>query len=227
MGEMASTLAHELNQPLSAIASYNTGCLNKLRSGQYRAEELALALEKVGAQAQRAGKIIRSVRDFVKRSEPQRTECSLNEVVQEALSFLELEARRKSVDMVLQLDGTLPPVHADRVMLEQVILNLAKNGIEAMESSSTPERRLLVRTQRLADNQAQVSVRDRGLGLQGKTQEDLFAPFYSTKAEGMGMGLSICRTIVESHQGRLWVEEAPDGGCLFCFTLPLCPGAGA
>jgi two-component system sensor histidine kinase DctS len=218
MGEMASSLAHELNQPLSAIASYNTGCLNTLRSGNGDPAQLLEAVEKVGVQAQRAGRIIKGIHEFVRKSEPQRAPCNLNAVVEEAVGFLQPEARKRGVQLELRLDPDLPPVMADRVMLEQVVMNLAKNAVEAMGASE--RRELTVTTSGGGDGQARVSVADTGPGVPPALRDKLFAPFFTTKAEGMGMGLNICRSIVEFHRGRLWIEPNPGGGSIFSFTLP-------
>jgi two-component system sensor histidine kinase DctS len=218
MGEMASTLAHELNQPLSAIASYNTGCLNTLRAGNSDPAQLLEAVEKVGAQAQRAGRIIKGIHEFVRKSEPRRAPCDLNAVVEEAVGFIQPEARKRGVQVELRLAPDLPGVMADRVMLEQVVMNLAKNAVEAM--SEGERRELTVTTSRTADGQARVSVADTGPGVAQALREKLFAPFFTTKAEGMGMGLNICRSIIEYHQGRLWLEPNAGGGSVFSFTLP-------
>ncbi|HET9699405.1 MAG TPA: ATP-binding protein [Burkholderiales bacterium] len=218
MGEMASTLAHELNQPLSAIASYNTGCLNTLRSGNGDPEQLLEAVEKVGLQAQRAGRIIKGIHEFVRKSEPRRAPCDLNAVVEEAVGFIQPEARKRGVQVELRLAADLPGVMADHVMLEQVVMNLAKNAVEAM--SGGERRELTVTTSRTADGQARVSVSDTGPGIAQSLRDKLFAPFFTTKAEGMGMGLNICRSIIEYHQGRLWLEPNPGGGSVFSFTLP-------
>lgn len=220
MGEMASTLAHELNQPLSAIASYNTGCLNKLKADNFTREELLWAIEKVAAQARRAGKIIQSVRDFVRKSEPHRTACDINELVEETLGFAEIDARRQGVNFSLDLSPGQPGVFADRVMIEQVILNLVKNGIEAMRDVPERERELKISATPSEDDCVMVSVTDRGQGISPEIREKLFEPFFTTKREGMGMGLNICRSIVEFHNGRLWAEPNPGGGAVFRFTLP-------
>jgi two-component system sensor histidine kinase DctS len=219
MGEMASTLAHELNQPLSAIASYNTGCLNTLRSGNGDPAQLLEAVEKVGAQARRAGRIIKGIHEFVRKSEPQRAPCGLNAAVEEAVGFVQPEARKRGVQVALHLAPDLPPVMADRVMLEQVVMNLAKNAVEAMEASE--RRELTVSTSLTGDGQARVCVADTGPGVPPVLRQKLFAPFFTTKPEGMGMGLNICRSIVEFHRGRLWIDDNPGGGSVFSFTIPL------
>ncbi|WP_374263591.1 PAS domain S-box protein [Zoogloea sp.] len=221
MGEMASTLAHELNQPLAAIANYSAGCVNRLQSGEYRQEDILTAMQKASAQAERAGKIIRRVREFVKKSEPRRHAVQLAGIVEDAIGFVEIDARRHGALVESRLPADLPPVFADAVMIEQVVLNLVKNGIEAMRETPADERLLVVSARRIEHGQVEVSVADRGHGLSDEAREKLFSPFYTTKAEGMGMGLNICRSIVEFHDGRLWVDANPAGGCIFRFTLPL------
>lgn len=222
MGELASTLAHELNQPLAAIASYNTGCLNKLDSGEFAPDELKKALEKLGIQAQRAGRIIRRVHDFVRKSEPILAPCDLAEVIDDSVGFIEAEAKMLGVRIVREIQGMRPEILADSGMLEQVLLNLMRNAIEAMRSALPERRHLTIKLSRIND-QMQIRVVDCGSGIPPVVQEKLFTPFFTTKAEGMGMGLNICRSIIEFHHGRLWVEENPDGGTIFVITLPITP----
>jgi two-component system sensor histidine kinase DctS len=220
MGEMASTLAHELNQPLSAIASYNTGCMNRLEAGSYARDELIQVTHKIGRQAKRAGEIIRRIYDFVRRTEPRREPCNVNEPLVDALGLLEADARRRGVRVEARLADTLPCVMADRVMIEQVIFNLARNGIEAMRETPAPQRVLSICSETAGDHVA-VRVADRGPGIDATMAEQLFVPFFTTKDEGMGMGLNICRSITELHKGRLWFEANPAGGTIFHLTLPL------
>ncbi|MDP1653177.1 MAG: PAS domain S-box protein [Rhodocyclaceae bacterium] len=219
MGEMASTLAHELNQPLSAIASYTTGCLNRLDADDLPRDELRETLRKLASQAKRAGHVIRRIYDFVRRSEPQRAFCNINEIVEDAIGLIEADARRLGVEIVSDLFGNLPSVQADRVMLEQILLNLMRNGMDAMQTTQPGRRRLVISTAP-AEGGLQVSVADRGGGITQEAAEHLFEPFFSTKPEGMGMGLNICRSILEFHKGRMWVETNPEGGTIFRFTLP-------
>ncbi|WP_374682452.1 ATP-binding protein, partial [Accumulibacter sp.] len=221
MGEMASTLAHELNQPLAAITSYNTGCLNKLESGNFSAEQLKEALEKLAVQAQRAGHIIRRVHDFVRKSEPKRVPCDLAEVIDDSVGFIDGAAKARGVRIVREIQGMRPELLADPVMLEQVLLNLMRNGIEAMRHTPSELRRLTVKLSQLDRQQMEIRVVDRGPGIPPEVEEKLFTPLFSTKAEGMGMGLNICRSIIEVHHGRLWVEANPDGGSIFIITLPI------
>ncbi len=223
MGEMASTLAHELNQPLAAIASYNTGCLNMLASKAVDCADIREALEKLGVQAQRAGRIIRRVHDFVRKSEPKRAPCALHEIVDDCLGFIDAEMRKRHVRIESTLPA-LPPVLADRLMLEQVLLNLIRNGVEAM--IATPDSERVLRISAVASgSEVIVSVADNGCGIAPEIREKLFTAFFSTKPDGMGVGLSICRSIIEFHRGRLWAEENPQSptgaGTILKFTLPL------
>ncbi len=221
MGEMASSLAHELNQPLSAIANYCMGCVNRLKAGDYRQEEILAAMEKASVQAERAGKIIRRTREFVKKSAPVRAPVALAEIVEEAIGFADIEARKAAVPIRIDIPADLPPVFADRVMIEQVVLNLVKNGIESMQQTPPGERALALAARLDGEGMVEVAVADRGCGLSGEQVERLFTPFFTTKAEGMGMGLNICRSIIEYHGGRLWLAPNPGGGSVFRFTLPV------
>jgi two-component system sensor histidine kinase DctS len=225
MGEMASTLAHELNQPLAAIASYNAGCLNLLAAGRAEPDDLRNALEKLGVQAQRAGRIIRRVHDFVRRSEPKRASCSLGEIIEDCVGFVESEAKKRQVQ-VRTLLPDLPPLLADRLMLEQVLLNLIRNGMEAMAETPVEARALRVSAMRQS-GEVTLSIADNGCGMTPEVKEKLFTAFFTTKPDGMGVGLSICRSIVEFHRGRLWAEDnaqSPTGtGTIFHLTLPLDP----
>ena len=215
MGEMASSLAHELNQPLTAIANYSMGAVAMVKSGNANMETLLPALEKAAAQAQRAGKIISRIRDFVKRSEPRRQAIQIQTVMDNAISLAEIHSRKRQVAISHKVPENLPDVFADPILIEQVLLNLLKNGLESMEHSAVET---LVVAVTLHDNQIEVAVTDRGHGL--SDPERLFEPFFSTKTEGLGMGLNICRTIIESHHGRLWAVSNPEGGTTFRFTLP-------
>lgn len=219
MGEMASTLAHELNQPLAAIASYNTGCMNRLANNQANTEELLMILGKLGKQAQRAGQIIRRVHNFVRRSEPKVEQVDLNLLVTEAIGLVEPDARKRNVDIDLVAEEGPALVRIDPVMIEQVLVNLIRNGMDAMRDIPLDLRRLTVNIGQ-RDKGIEVSVRDRGRGIPPETAARLFEPFFTTKTEGMGMGLNICRSIIESHRGTLTFEAAMDGGTVFRFWLP-------
>lgn len=219
MGEMASTLAHELNQPLAAIASYNTGCLNLMDSADCKAAEIRPAMERIGIQAQRAGKIIRRVHDFVRKSEPKRAPCQIAEVIDDCLGFIEADARKRHVQIECEVPE-LPDIMADRLMLEQVMLNLMRNAMDAMANTADANRRLLISILVRA-GEMEILVSDRGCGIADEIKEKLFTAFFSTKPEGMGIGLSVCRSIIEFHRGRLWAESNPEGGTIFHITLPI------
>ena len=223
MGEMASSLAHELNQPLSAIANYNMGCVNRLQANDYRPEELLAAMQKASAQAERAGKIIRRVRDFVKKSEPDRAAVEIAGVIEEVIGFAEIEARKTGARISVSVPSDLPAAYADKIMIEQVVLNLVKNGIEAMHDTPRSERELAISARANGKDFIEVKVADRGHGVLVEQTEKLFTPFYTTKPEGMGMGLNICRSIIEFHHGRLWAVANSGGGSVFSFTLPVNP----
>ena len=222
MGEMASTLAHELNQPLAAISSYNTGCLNMIEHGALSTAELTGILQKIGKQAQRAAQIIRRVHAFVRRSEPKFETVDIDAVIREAVGLVEPDAERRGVAIDLDLTEPLPPVLADPVMIEQVAINLIRNGMDAMTDTPLAERRLQLSTCE-HDGMLIFSVADRGKGIPPDVAEKLFAPFFTTKEEGMGMGLNICRSIAELHRGRLGFESRPGGGTIFNFSLPVTP----
>jgi two-component system sensor histidine kinase DctS len=219
VGEMASTIAHELNQPLSAIASYTTGCLNLLGAGEVARGELEEALRKTAQQAQRAGRIIRRVHDFVRKSEPTRAPVRMNAVVEEAVGFADAEARKRRVRIQARLAEEDPQIQADPVLLQQVVLNLLRNAMDAM-AATPPERREIRVATEAGPHGVTVSISDRGCGIAPEVREQLFQPFFTTKAEGMGMGLNICRSILELHHGRVWAEPNPGGGTVFSFSLP-------
>ncbi len=231
MGEIASTLAHELNQPLAAISSYTTGALNMIDNAAQRSASLDLnmlkpALEKAGVQAQRAGQIIRSVHTFVKKREPTRGTVAIQTLIDSVIPLVELQAHQFFVSIQTSIEPNLPAVLADPVLLEQVLLNLTRNAIEAMQHIE-PERRVL-RIVAAMDTLSStpsvvVSVIDQGHGIAPEVAERLFSPFFSTKAEGMGMGLNICRTAIEFHGGTLVHTNNPLGGTIFRFSLPPLP----
>jgi two-component system, LuxR family, sensor histidine kinase DctS len=219
MGEVASTLAHELNQPLAAISSYVTGSLNMLQQPSPPAAEVQTALKHAQTQAQRAGAIIHSVHNFVRRGTGAREPLFMATVVNSVLPLIELVAHKYSTQLNIEVPGHLPPVLGDRVMLEQVVLNLARNGIEAMANTALKERELSLHAA-LVQGQIVLSVSDRGPGIDADIREKLFTPFYSTKPQGMGMGLSICRSVAESHGGRLSFHPRTPCGTRFELSLP-------
>jgi two-component system sensor histidine kinase DctS len=220
LGEMASSLAHELNQPLGAISSYASGCINKIEAGRAAIPELGEILGKISAQSQRAGKIIRQVHDFVRKRTPRRELCSVAEVVDDAVTLFEPQARKAKVRIQRTIQGGLPDVMGDPTMIEQVLINLFRNASDAMEAVPESDRVVEVNVAGLPGF-VEVRVADHGPGISPEKADLLFAPFYTTKPEGLGMGLPICRSIVEFHHGRLSVGSRPGGGAAFTFTLPV------
>ena len=230
MGEMASSVAHELNQPLTAISNYCSGMLSRLDNGTLTESQMRFALEKTAHQAQRAGQIIQHIRSFVKRSEPNRAPAQVDDMVAEAMELANIELRRRNVRLSHHIAARLPPVMADSILIEQVLVNLMKNAAEAIDMGGRPEGQrsveLLVRPKHL-DGRAGVefAIQDTGPGLPPEVLDRLFEAFFSTKSEGMGMGLNLCRSIVESHSGRLQAQNLYNGtdvvGCCFSFWIPL------
>ncbi len=218
LGEMASALAHELNQPLSAIANYLQGSKRLLQSSpDDRAPMIAEAINKAAEQAVRAGQVIQRLRDFVARGETEKRIESLKKLVEEASALALVAAKDQSIRMDLQLDPSIDLVLVDKIQIQQVLLNLLRNALEAMQSSE--RRELIVSTCPADDNMVVVDVADTGSGISPDVAARLFQPFVTTKKQGMGVGLSISRTIIESHGGQITVESNPVGGTIFRFTL--------
>src|SRR5271169_2485379 len=225
MGQMASTMAHELNQPLTAVTKYLEAGRQLLATGVGGPERINEMMEKAIAQAQRAGAVIRRLRGFVGKGETERRIQSLNQLVEEALALALVGARQRGVRVSLEFDHTLPPVLVDHVQIQQVVLNLVRNAIEAMEQ--VQRRELTIGTRRVPEQgMVEVIVCDTGPGIAPDLAERLFQPFVTTKATGMGLGLSICREIVEAHHGRLTTAPAPSGGAVFRVTLPIASREG-
>ncbi len=259
MGEMASSLAHELNQPLTAISNYSMGTVARVRRNIATGSvtdpvELLAMLQKTSAQAERAGHIIRRIREFVKRSEPRKRRCRIRAIVDDAVGFAEIEASKKRIAIRTRVPKDIADIDADGILIEQVLLNLIRNACEAiMDAPNGPQsaREIVVAARDvraeiggaiageagneaasglrgeasitidgLSIDQVEFSVVDRGQGIPPDLYEKLFEPFFSTKSEGMGMGLNICRSIVEFHRGRLWATPNLGGGTIFRFTLP-------
>jgi PAS domain S-box-containing protein len=219
MGELASGLAHELNQPLCAIVNYAGACLELINAKQ-NGTELHLAMEEVAKQAERAGEVIRRLREFVRRREPHRAAVDMNKIVREVVGLTKAEIRQHEVDVKLQLAKRLPFVHADQIQIQQVIVNLVRNAIDAMTDTAAREKRLWMSTRRSGDF-IELAVSDSGHGIDEQTREQVFESFFTTKSHGMGMGLSISRSIVEMHDGRIWVTPNDSCGTTFSFALPL------
>ena len=236
VGEMASLLSHELNQPLAAISSYATGSINLLeasaaaaaqdapaaRAGQL--DDVRMAMQHIARQAERAGKVIKSVHDFVRRRDQAREAVQAQELLDAILPLVSLQARKLGVRVNTSVEANLPPVLCDRTMVEQVLLNLARNAMQAMDDPSLPRRVLDLRVRRAASNQhsgwVEFAVMDVGTGIAADVAEKLFTPFFTTRTEGMGLGLSLCRTVIEQHGGYLGFAPHEPRGTVFTFTLP-------
>ena len=232
MGEMASSVAHELNQPLTAINNYCNGMVSRIKADKITTEELLAALEKTAKQASRAGQIIQRIRSFVKRSEPNRTLAVVGTLISNAMELADIELRRHNVRLTHYMAARLPDVLVDPILIEQVLINLMKNAAESIEMAHLPAARRSVEL-RVVPKQinglsvVEFSVFDTGKGLSPEVMGRLYEAFYSTKAEGMGIGLKLCRSIVESHQGRLEAENLYNAseivGCRFTFWVPVTP----
>jgi two-component system sensor kinase FixL len=221
MGEMATGIAHELNQPLSAIANFSRGCIRRLRSGGMSPQELIVPLEEVCEQAERAGDILRHVRDFVRKREPRLKSLDVNQIVRAVVKFTEHEARHQCTHVRLNLDPLLPKVAADAIMIEQVIVNLVRNAIEAMTEVIPSRREIVIQTRLFESDSVEVEVADTGPGIEGGLIDQVFDQFFTTKPEGVGMGLAISRSIIESHGGKIRAESSRDGGAILRFTLKI------
>lgn len=221
LGEVASTLAHELNQPLSVIMSYNTGLLNALERAQPPQPQLIQPLQRMAEQAAHAGRIVKRIREFLTRREPELERSDLRRILFDGMALLQRELLKLDVEWSAHLAPDLEPVRADPVLVEQVLINLVRNACDAMSGQPGP-RRLLITAARIPQQGfVKVMVSDSGPGLGGKTIDQLCAAFFSSKPDGMGMGLAICRSIIELHHGVLDVEESPLGGAAFVFSLPV------
>ena len=232
MGEMASSVAHELNQPLTAISNYCTGMISRIRGGSISEDDLLGALDKTARQAQRAGQVVQHIRSFVKRSEPRRQWSEVMPMVEQVVELAEIELRRRQVRLSHYVAPRLPALHVDPILIEQVLINLIKNGAESIDVAqrATGNRLVDLRvTQREVDEQpaVQFSVTDTGRGLTEEALARLYEAFFSTKNDGMGIGLNLCRSIVESHQGRIHAENLYNAGqvvgCRFSFWIPVGP----
>lgn len=231
MGEMASSVAHELNQPLTAITNYCNGMMSRVNSDSIARHDLVAALQKTARQAERAGQIIHRIRAFVKKSEPQRQPAQARQIVEDAVELASIELRRRNVAIHSYVAQHLPTLHVDPILIEQVVLNLLKNAAEAIDGAQMPstrrhiELRVVPRHTPEEGGVIEFSVTDMGPGLKDEVIGRLYEAFFSTKAEGLGIGLSLCRSIVESHRGRIRAQNLYNGasavGCRFSFTLPV------
>ena len=219
MGEMASGIAHELNQPLTAVMNYTKAARRRLDRAEPDAAPIADLVDKAGQQAERAAEIIKRLRRFIKKDDSERSLEPVNTVVEESAALALIGASDRDIELIFTLDDALPPVLMDRIEVQQVVLNILRNAIEAFEGSG--ERKIQISTHAAGTHQVQVDIQDNGPGLASSIADDPFRPFQTTKADGMGIGLAISRTIIDAHGGRLWAENPPEGGAAFHFSLPV------
>ena len=220
-GELATGLAHVLNQPLTAISHNCHAALTSIKSSDRPDSELIETLDDVYNLAQRAGNIIRSMRRFTQKDEDKREATDINYLIKETIRLTHPDAREKGVDIILLLDDEIPEVVVDPIQIQQVLVNLERNSVEAMSTLDSATKRLTIRTELTPKNALCVSVEDNGPGLSSKIQKTLFSTFQTTKKDSMGLGLAISRSIVEAHSGTLWVDENTSEGVVFKFTLPV------
>ena len=232
VGEMASLLSHELNQPLAAISSYATGSLNLMQHPEFSdahppLSDLQMAFERISEQAGRAGKVINSVHDFVRRRDQDKEIVTPQAIINAVMPLVQLQAQKLQVRIETKFGERLSPILCDRTMVEQVLLNLARNGMQAMDHPNCRKRLLTLQVKRAASSDShgwvEFAIIDMGIGISPDIAQQLFTPFFTTKAEGMGLGLSLCRTVVEQHGGHLEFEAQEPCGTLFRFTLPTAP----
>lgn len=223
MGALAASISHEVNQPLAAVVTNADACLMWLSSNPPNLEEARTAVECIAQQGTRASDVVRHIRAMFTKGAPERTKVQLNDLIREVVILVEGAALRNQVALHTELAADLPDTLGDRVQLQQVIVNLVLNGIEAMSDVSGRPRRLVVSSRMQSADEALVAVRDSGIGISSKDEKRIFDPFFTTKAQGMGMGLAISHSIIEAHGGRLWAAGNIDHGATVQFTLPINP----
>jgi C4-dicarboxylate-specific signal transduction histidine kinase len=220
MGEMTAGLAHELNQPLTAITNYAKGSLRRLNAGGQSIDLLPI-LELIADQALRAGEIIRKIRGFMNRTEPHKTRIDLRKTINEVISLMAGEIHMSGVDVAVKVPESMPPVTADSIQVQQVLINLIRNAVSAMDGDSTNHHRLEIGALDSDGKAVEIYVKDNGPGVAPDLADRLFEPFFTTKTDGLGMGLSLSRTIVTGHSGRIWMTSESGQGATFHFTIPI------
>ncbi|MCG8533227.1 MAG: ATP-binding protein, partial [Desulfovibrionales bacterium] len=220
MGEMASGFAHEVNQPLTAINNYAQVCKRMVSREPMDKDAVQDAMGKIATQAQRAGDIISRIRSFVKKPDHCLEKVDCNRIIQDVVKLAEVDARNNQIEIHLDLEDDLPPVRVDPLQIQQVALNLMRNAMEAMRDMPTRDVGIRVETRRVANEFVKVRVIDRGYGLADDAEDKMFTPFYTTKQDGMGIGLSVCHSIIQTHGGVLNFERNPEGGAILWFTMP-------
>jgi signal transduction histidine kinase len=221
MGELTASIAHEIKQPLTAVVAHGDACLEWLSAEPPNLDKARHSAERIIQEGTRAGALLSRIRAIFKKDNPSKHWIDINEMVQDLMVLLRDEALRRKISIRTELDPDLPRVEVDRVQLQQVVLNLVMNGMDAIGSAANSENVLLIKSEKVSESELVVSVEDTGAGLTPENADRIFDTFFTTKAQGIGMGLSISRSIVESHEGRLWATPRPGGGTIFQFTVPV------
>lgn len=221
LGELTASISHEVNQPIAAVVINGQVCQRLLALEPPRPDDVRATLERIVRDANRASEVVQRIRALAKRTEPQMVSLDMNEVIREAVLLVQREVLSHGVSLRTELSADLPDVLGDRVQLQQVVINLLINGVEAMASITDRPRELIIRAQQHERSQVLVAVLDCGIGIDSQTAEQLFSAFFTTKPSGMGMGLSISRSIIRAHGGRLWASPNPGHGAAFQFTVPV------
>jgi C4-dicarboxylate-specific signal transduction histidine kinase len=227
MGELVASIAHEINQPLTGVITNAGACMRWLDARPAELEEARAALQRIARDGERAGGVIRNLRALMKKADPQTAALDLDSVIEDVITVVQSEVRNQSVRLRFEPAAEIPPVIADRVQLQQVILNLMLNGIEAMSETAEAGRLLRIHTQRSGPDAVCVAISDTGCGVDARDADRIFDAFVTTKVGGLGMGLAISRSIVEAHGGRLWLERDPERGTSFRFTVPVARATAA
>jgi len=220
LGEMTTALAHELNQPLCAVTTYAQTCLRAIKGNRLEPTRLRYGLEQIVKQIELAGEIFRRLRDFSRKNSPHRQAVNVRSLIREVAKFMRAELEHQRISLRIEAPGPTPVIKADPVQIEQVLLNLVRNSIEAIVSAAKDDRKLTIRSVKTNNGFIKVSIGDTGYGVEADHAARLFEPFFTTKSTGLGIGLSISQNILEAHGGRLWLESNSEAGALFSFTLP-------
>ena len=221
MGELTASIAHEINQPITAVVTNGHACLQWLSTTPPNLEKVQQSAESIIQDGTRAGAVITRIRALFRKEEPVKNWVDVNQAIQELVEFLRHEASSRGISIRTDLSSAMPEIEADRVQLQQVILNLVMNAMDALNETSTSAKEIVIRSRQQGTGEVLIVVEDCGAGIRSETINKIFDPFFTTKPNGIGMGLSISRSIVESHHGRLWASPNPSGGAILQFTLPI------
>jgi C4-dicarboxylate-specific signal transduction histidine kinase len=221
MGALAASISHEVNQPLAAVVTNADACLMWLSSDPPNLDEVRSAVDSIAREGTRASEVVRHIRAMFTKAAPERVQVQLNDLIREVAALMHVQASRNEVALHIELAEDLPAAMGDRIQLQQVMVNLVLNGIEATNPVTDRPRHVTIRSDRINAHEALVAVRDSGVGIDPRDEKRIFDTFFTTKSEGMGMGLAICHSIIEAHGGRLWASANEDHGATLQFTLPI------